>query len=65
MSDTWRKEWRYQVLKDGKVVSTWQSKERAKQKAREFESMGHKTEIKKVEVEVMPVSLFNDIFGVN
>jgi hypothetical protein len=63
MSNQWRKEVRYQLLKDGKAVSAWSTKIKAKQKAVELEKLGHKTEIKEIEVEVMPIDLFKEIFG--
>jgi len=63
MTDKWRKEIRYQLIKDGKFYSSYDTEKAAKKKAAEFEKLGHETKIKKAEVEVMPLSLFNEIFG--
>ena len=63
MSNKWRKEYRYSVTKNGKFYDQYDNQDRAINKCRELEKAGFEVTIKKVEVEVMPISLFNDIFG--
>ena len=63
MSNKWRKEFRYSITKNGKFYNQYQDQNKAIKICRDLEKDGHIVTIKKVEVEVMPISLFKDIFG--